>query len=130
MKTTTSTRLRKYWKASFGLATFVLLCVGTVFAQTTYTVTDLGTLGGTFSLAGSMDNRGQVVGYSSLQGGTPVHAFLWQKGTMTDLGTLGGPNSLAVAPLAQRGEVAGLSETSTPDPLGEDFCGFGGSVAN
>jgi probable HAF family extracellular repeat protein len=90
-----------------------------------YTVTDLGTLGGTFSIAGGMDNKGQVVGFSTLLGDMQVHAFLWRSGVMNDLRTLGGPNSIALFPLAERGEVAGVSETSTPDPLGEDFCGFG-----
>jgi membrane protease YdiL (CAAX protease family) len=50
MRNTIGTRL-EYWKVGFGLATLVLLCVGTAVAQTTYTVTDLGTLGGTFSVA-------------------------------------------------------------------------------
>src|SRR5207245_298594 len=90
-----------------------------------YTVTDLGTLGGTFSGAGGVDNKGQVVGFSTLLGDMQVHVFLWRSSVMTDLRTLGGPNSVAPFPLAGRGEIAGVSETSTPDPLGEDFCGFG-----
>jgi probable HAF family extracellular repeat protein len=90
-----------------------------------YTVTDLSTLGGTFSIAFGMNNKPQVVGQSTLPGDTQAHAFLWQKGVMTDLGTLGGPNSIAAFPLNERGEVSGGAETSTPDPNGEDFCGFG-----
>jgi probable HAF family extracellular repeat protein len=43
---------------------------------------------------------------------------------MQDLGTLGGPNGNAEGPNG-RDEQAVLAETSTPDPLGEDFCGFG-----
>ena len=93
--------------------------------HTHYTVTDLGTLGGTFSLAGGINNRGDIEGFSTLPGDTAVHAFLWQKGLMADLGTLGGPNSFASWRLNERGEVGGQAETSTPDPLGEDFCGFG-----
>jgi len=75
--------------------------------HTHYTVTDLGTLGGTFSLAGGINNRGDIEGFSTLPGDTAVHAFLWQNGTMTDLGTLGGPNSAASWRLNERGEVAG-----------------------
>ena len=93
--------------------------------QTHYTVKDLGTLGGTFSFAGGINNRGDIEGFSTLPGDTAVHAFLWQKGLMADLGTLGGPNSFASWRLNERGEVGGQAETSTPDPLGEDFCGFG-----
>jgi probable HAF family extracellular repeat protein len=47
---------------------------------------------------------------------------------ITDLGTLGGPNSVAPEAAPQpnaRGEVVGASDTATPDPNGEDFCGFG-----
>ena len=90
-----------------------------------YTVTDLGTLGGTFGAANAVNNRGSVVGFANLPGDTEGHAFLWSKGIKRSLGTLGGPNSSA-AFLNERGEVTGFSETSTtPDPLGEDFCLFG-----
>jgi probable HAF family extracellular repeat protein len=93
--------------------------------QTRYKVTDLGTLGGTFSFAGGINNRGDIEGFSTLPGDTAGHAFLWRKGLMTDLGTLDGPDSFASWRLNERGEVGGTAETSTPDPLGEDFCGFG-----
>jgi probable HAF family extracellular repeat protein len=93
--------------------------------HTRYTLTDLGTLGGTFSFAGGINNRGDIEGFSTLPGDTAVRAFLWRNGHMMDLGTLGGPNSFASWRLNERGEVGGTAETSTPDPLGEDFCGFG-----
>src|SRR5215469_16391726 len=93
--------------------------------RTRYTVTDLGTLGGTFSFAHGINNRGSVDGISTLQTQPGVHAFLWQKGVMTDLGTLGGPNSFADFPPSESDKVGGAAETSTPDPLGEDFCGTG-----
>jgi len=46
------------------------LCLGLVFAASTcfaqmYTVTDLGTLGGSFSGAFGINASGQVVGYST-----------------------------------------------------------------
>jgi probable HAF family extracellular repeat protein len=90
-----------------------------------YRVRDLGTLGGTFSLAGGINNRGEVEGISTLPGDATEHAFVWRKGLMTDLGTLGGPNSGAAWRPSDRGEVGGAADTSTPDPLGQDFCGFG-----
>ena len=44
---------------------------------------------------------------------------------MTDLGTLGGPNASAGG-MNEVGDVTvGGSDTGIPDPLGEDFCGFG-----
>jgi probable HAF family extracellular repeat protein len=105
---------------------FVALAIPELTAQQThYTVTDLGTLGGTFSFAGGINNSGAVEGFSTLPGDAAVRAFLWQKGLMTDLGTLGGPNSFASWRLNERGEIGGTAETTAPDPLGEDFCGFG-----
>lgn len=86
-----------------------------------YTVTDLGTLGGTFGSASAVNNRGSVVGFATLPGDMEGHAFLWSKGKKSDLGTLGGPNSSANS-LNERDEITGNAETSTPDPFGEDFC--------
>jgi probable HAF family extracellular repeat protein len=89
-----------------------------------YRVKDLGTLGGTFSQALGINNRGHVTGGSTVSNGN-LHAFRWTKHTgMQDLGTLGGPNSIAHA-LNDRDEVPLVSDTSTPDPFGEDFCAFG-----
>jgi probable HAF family extracellular repeat protein len=94
---------------------------------TRYNITDLGTLGGGFSEAVSVNNRGLVSGSSALPDGT-THAVLWQKGHIIDIGTigLGGPASNSRAFDAnERGQAAGAAETSTPDPNGEDFCSFG-----
>jgi len=57
----------------------------------TYTIIDLGTLGGSSSIARSINARGQVVGESDTAAGLQ-RAFLWEAGTgMQDLGTLGAP---------------------------------------
>ena len=64
--------------------------------QIHYTVTDLGTLGGTFSQAWGINNNGSVVGFATLTGDTLLHAFLWRKGVITDLGTLAGSDTLPV----------------------------------
>lgn len=92
---------------------------------THYTVQDLGTLGGTFSVGYGINNVGSVVRIATLPGDTAKHAFLWRKGKMIDLGTLGGPNSSPVFRHNDKDEVVGAAEISTPDPLGEDWCGFG-----
>jgi len=89
-----------------------------------YKVIDLGTLGGTFSEPHGINNEDWVAGVANLNGDQNAHAFLWRHGHKTDLGTLGGPNSLAWVP-GEEGEIPGQAETSTPDPLGEDYCGFG-----
>jgi probable HAF family extracellular repeat protein len=54
------------------------------------TMTDLGTLGGTFGFASCANNRGQVTGTSNLAGDAVNHPFLWDRGVLRDLGTLGG----------------------------------------
>ena len=91
----------------------------------TYKVIDLGTLGGTFSFGGGLNNRDWVNGLSALATGD-FHAALWAGGLKIDLGTLGGPNSQSFGPLLnERGEIAGYSDTSISDPNGLDFCGFG-----
>jgi probable HAF family extracellular repeat protein len=62
-----------------------------------YLVKDLGTLGGTNSLAYGINNSGWVTGYADMTGSTwtSMHAFLYDGTTMRDLGTLGGSNSKA-----------------------------------
>ena len=75
-------------------------------AQTSYTVTDLGTLGGSFSVASGINNGGQVVGFSPLSDGAPSHAFLYSGSQMRDLGTLGGSQSFASG-INNRGQIVG-----------------------
>src|SRR5690348_17169908 len=89
-----------------------------------YRVTDLGTLGGSSSIAVALNNKGDIGGAANVPGEFQ-HPFLWTKDTgMLDLGTLGGLNAGAAGPNS-RNELAIYSETSDLDPLGENFCGFG-----
>ena len=57
-----------------------------------YSVTALGTLGGSYSNARGINDSGQVVGYSGTVGNA-AHAFLYSSGTMHDLNDLIDPSS-------------------------------------
>src|SRR6266513_1047978 len=74
-------------------------------------ITDLGTLGGSFSRPFALNDAGRVVGWSATGTGE-YHAFFWADGVMTDIGTLGGTLSQAVAVNAT-GQVVGTSRTAT-----------------
>ncbi len=81
---------------------------GSVLAVAAYTLTDLGTLGGSYSYPTAINEAGQVIGYSHLAGNASYHAFVWEGGVLTDLGTLGGSFSQPTA-INEAGQVAGYS---------------------
>ena len=78
-----------------------------------WTFTELGTLGGNVSWATSINNAGQVVGWSGTVGGESVdrdqdfHAFIYSNGAMRDLGRAGDDSSAWA--ISDLGQVAGLS---------------------
>lgn len=89
-------------------------------ANQQYHVVNLPTLGGTRNQGNSINDRGWVAGFSRLPGDQSRHATLWRDGLITDLGTLGGPNSSVGWPVKNnRGIIVGISQTATPEPLGE-----------
>jgi probable HAF family extracellular repeat protein len=96
-----------------------------------YTVTDLGTLGGSFSIATSVNNKGQVAGQST----TPTQiqtasegqadAFLYTDGKMIDLGNFGGDSGSNIAyyftgnsanAVNDNGVVAGMAFDAAGNP--------------
>ena len=72
---------------------------------------DIGTLGGTFVMANSLNNAGDVVGFSFLADERGWHPFLWDRRSMRDLGTLGGGLGYA-AWIDDAGDIVGASRTS------------------
>lgn len=116
----TTIRARHIW-----LTILVAACGGAALAHAGdlhYNVTSLDTLGGTNSRGNSINNRGWVAGFSNLPDNQSRHATLWPNGpgSIIDLGTLGGPNSSVTWSVKNnRGIIAGIAQTATPDPLGE-----------
>ena len=84
--------------------------------------TDLGNLGGQTGQAGgnaayNVNNRGQVVGGSDLEGDTTFHAFLWTRKTgMQDLGTLSGDLASNGISINDGGSVVGVSLDANFNP--------------
>src|SRR5207249_1405392 len=81
---------------------------GRAAASVQLSIIDLGTLGGTYSAAQAINNRGEIVGESSTASGD-LHAFVWQDGTMTDLTPLIHTFSSAIS-INERGQIVGLGE--------------------
>jgi probable HAF family extracellular repeat protein len=83
---------------------------------------DLGTLGGPYSYATAINNKGEVIGasYTTQPPRTPprgnlgIHPFLYRNGKMIDLGTLGGVDAEAYA-INDKSQVVGWSNTNPPD---------------
>jgi probable HAF family extracellular repeat protein len=98
---------------------------------------DLGTLGGSGSVAYGINNNGQVVGQSDMSIGSP-HAFLYSGGQMMDLNTLLPANSgwvlLDARAINDAGQIVGGGSfqdgrprafllTPTPEPATFVLCG-------
>ncbi len=89
-----------------------------VLWDTDGTPIDLGNLGGSVDVslfavgnrATYINNRGQVVGGSTLAGNKTAHAFLWARDTgMKDLGVLPGDDNSGAIAINERGEIVGVS---------------------
>jgi len=87
-------------------AAFCALAVGRVDAQS-YSIVDLGTLGGNRSGAYGISQTGTVVGYAENDKGNR-RPILWRAGVPTDLGTLGGTRGHGLD-ITDAGEVVGFS---------------------
>src|SRR5256714_9004551 len=94
---------------------------GAAKARTQYQVSDLPGLGGTGNGGNSINDQTWVSGYARLPDRNR-HAALWRNSLLTDLGTLGGPNSSVTWNVKNTaGIIVGISQTATPEPLGENW---------
>jgi probable HAF family extracellular repeat protein len=80
-----------------------------------YSVTDLGTLGGRSSEALGLNSFGDVVGASTTSDGAS-HAFLYRGGTLVDLGTLPGGTTSRARAINDRGDIVGDSGINAYGP--------------
>ncbi|MGA7137946.1 MAG: hypothetical protein WBZ14_09770 [Terriglobales bacterium] len=127
-------QLRNFWV--LGVTTMVLACFSNAVAQARYKVQDLGVQRpDDLGMAMGLNNYGWTLNMEQLLDPFSVSlAAHLVSGTDSisigelklPLGTLGGPNSsINWNGINDRGEAVGMSETSVPDPNGEDICGFG-----
>jgi probable HAF family extracellular repeat protein len=107
-------RFTHFWTV---VALLVALSGETAVAISPYHITDLGTLGGTYSQARGINIHGDVVGSSTTTSGDE-HAFLYHDGAMTDLGVLySGDTSSQSHGINDSGIVVGRSVGATSNPF-------------
>jgi probable HAF family extracellular repeat protein len=104
--------MRRFSVASAAVV-LLSIVVGNVYGEVRYTVTELGTFGGSYirSTAYDINDSGQIVGICSTADNTH-HAFLYSGSTMTDLGTLGGKKSMAYS-INNSGQIVGQAYTAS-----------------
>jgi len=127
-------QLRNVWILS--VTAMVLACFGSAVAQARYKVQDLGVQHpDNLGMAMGLNNFGWTLTMDQLLDHSTISTlFPAVKGTVRisirdlnlPLGTLGGKNSsINWNGINDSGEAVGMSETSVPDPNGEDLCTFG-----
>lgn len=106
---------RRVLAAAASVASLCLLFAALAAAQS-YTVTDLGYIGGVPKATNpeGVNNNGQVTGYSYVSGSTVYNAFLFDGGPLVDLGALVDQGFSIGTSLNDFGDVAGYSTLLTP----------------
>jgi probable HAF family extracellular repeat protein len=110
-------------RGRFVLLIFALAAFARPAVAQQYQIIFLDDLGGN-SRGNSINNRGWIAGFGIIPSLGKRHATLWRDGSIHDLGALGGPdkNSNVAWPVKNdRGFVAGISQTNTPEPNGETW---------
>ena len=100
--------------------------VGNALGAVHYEVTDLGTLGGTWSRAFSINDAGQVVGLAQTSGDTVSQAFLYSgSGPMQDIGIPSGFNSSYAEGINNKGQVIGVASSNLGSERAFLYSGIG-----
>lgn len=95
--------------------------VGVELFDVVYELVDVGVIGGTWSVARAINERGHVVGTSCTQN-CRSHAFFWsESGGIEDLGTLPGYTRSGAYGINDRGQVLG----KVVCPMSDPGCGAG-----
>lgn len=84
-------------------------------------LSDLGALGGTYSVAYGISDAGLVVGLAAIPGDQVFHAFRWENGAMTDLGTVDGDLCSTSENANSKGQIVGASQVAPCGPYSHAF---------
>ena len=103
-----SAAYKTQWRKHLALASLLAILGAPVLAATPWSITDLGTLGGTDSEARNINDYGQVVGYSLTNGDSTLHAFLYKGGAIADLSSSTGASNTATS-INNNGQVVGYN---------------------
>jgi probable HAF family extracellular repeat protein len=93
---------------SRSLAACFLLALAVPASAQTWRLVDLGSLGGAHSCANAINNKGDIVGVSTIASSKVSHAVLWSKDNkLTELGTLEGYPSADAIGISDAGLIVG-----------------------
>jgi probable HAF family extracellular repeat protein len=100
--------------ASLAILACILIAASSLCAaQTSYAITDLGTLSSNgYSVARAVNATAEVTGAAGNNNSNVSDIFFYGNGAMTSLGTLGGPSGIGNA-INASGQVAGYSQNSS-----------------
>jgi probable HAF family extracellular repeat protein len=91
------------------------------FRQENGTRSMLGTLGGSFSIARDLNNRGEVVGGSLTEGDENFHAFLYRNNRLHDLNEFLDPGAgwelIQALGINNHGEIIGIGSNTGQDRI-------------
>ena len=96
----------------WAITLLVFSTVPTIGRAQQYSLSDVGTLGGTYSVGYGINGRGQIVGGSYTTGDALLRPFLHGQNGVTDLGTLGGVIGYGYG-INIAGHITGYSYTTT-----------------